>query len=126
MRGIPGASTANFDKIPFGAKTGQERPSQRAPVVTLMAGSPRAVEVRQQLDRILADPAFSGANRRSRFLRYLVEQALEDRLESLKESVIATEVFERAPGYDPQIDSVARGSGTIESRSGRVLRKGRA
>jgi len=70
--------------------------------------SARAAEVREQLDRILSDAAFSGANRRSRLLRYLVEQALEDRSESLKESVIATEVFDRSPDYDPQIDSVVR------------------
>ena len=68
----------------------------------------RAAEIRAQLERILADFATSGANRRSRLLRYLVEQALEDRSESLKESVIATEVFDRAPDYDPQIDSVVR------------------
>jgi len=68
----------------------------------------RAAEVREQLDRILSDPAFSGANRRRRLLRYLVEQALEDHPESLKESVIATEVFDRSPDYDPQIDSVVR------------------
>ncbi|MGA3202819.1 MAG: hypothetical protein ABSF12_10025 [Bryobacteraceae bacterium] len=68
----------------------------------------RASEVRQQLDRILSNAAFSGANRRSRLLRFLVEQTLEDNGESLKESVIATEVFDRAPGYDPQIDSVVR------------------
>jgi len=73
-----------------------------------LADSLRAAEVRQQLDRILSDSAFSGASRRSRLLRYLVEQALEDRPEGLKESVIATEVFERAPDYDPQIDSVVR------------------
>jgi hypothetical protein len=64
--------------------------------------------VRAQLERILADFATSGANRRSRLLRYLVERTLEDRSESLKESVIATEVFDRAPDYDPQIDSVVR------------------
>ena len=68
----------------------------------------RAAEVREQLDRILSDSAFSGANRRSRLLRYLVEQTLEDHPESLKESVIATEVFDRSPDYDPQIDSVVR------------------
>jgi serine/threonine-protein kinase len=68
----------------------------------------RASEVRQQLDRILSNAAFSGANRRSRLLRFLVEQTLEDNGESLKESVIAAEVFDRAPGYDPQIDSVVR------------------
>jgi adenylate cyclase len=64
--------------------------------------------VREQLDRVLSDPAFSGANRRSRLLRYLVEQTLEDHADSLKESVIATEVFDRSPDYDPQIDSVVR------------------
>jgi TolB-like protein/Tfp pilus assembly protein PilF len=73
-----------------------------------LADSVRAANVRQQLHRILSDPAFSGATRRSRLLRYLVEQALEDRPEGLKESVIATEVFERAPDYDPQVDSVVR------------------
>jgi adenylate cyclase len=76
--------------------------------VSPQPGSLRAAEVREQLDRILADPTFSGASRRSRLLRYLVEQALEDRPEGLKESPIATEVFDRAPGYDPQIDSVVR------------------
>jgi len=68
----------------------------------------RAAVVRQQLDTILSDSAFSGASRRSRLLRYLVENALEGRPEALKESVIATEVFERAPDYDPQVDSVVR------------------
>jgi serine/threonine-protein kinase len=68
----------------------------------------RAAEIREQLDRILSSFATSGANRRSRLLRYLVEETLEDRPESLKESVIATAVFDRDPGYDPQIDSVVR------------------
>ena len=68
----------------------------------------RAAEVRKQLDRILSDPTFSSATRRSRLLRFLVEQALEDGGESLKESVIASEVFDRAPDYDPQVDSVVR------------------
>src|SRR5579864_7956598 len=68
----------------------------------------RSAEIRAQLERILSDFASSGANRRSRLLRYLVEQTLEDHPESLKESIIATEVFDRSPDYDPQIDSVVR------------------
>jgi len=68
----------------------------------------RAEDVRQHLDRVLSDPVFSGANRRSRLLRFLVEHSLEDRGEVLKESVIATEVFEKSPNYDPQIDSAVR------------------
>lgn len=64
--------------------------------------------IREQLNRVLSNPAFSGANRRSRLLRYLVEETLEDRGELLKESVIAAEVFDRSPDYDPQVDSVVR------------------
>ena len=64
--------------------------------------------IREELGRLLSDPAFSGANRRSRLLRYLVEETLEDRGESLKESVIAADVFDRSPDYDPQVDSVVR------------------
>lgn len=74
----------------------------------LPSDASRAAVVREQLSRVLSDAAFSGANRRSRLLRYLVEETLEDRGESLKESVIATEVFDRAPDYDPQVDSVVR------------------
>jgi len=58
----------------------------------------RAAAVRAQLDCILADFASSRATRLGRLLRYLVEQTLEGR----------AEVFDRAPGYDPQIDSVVR------------------
>jgi serine/threonine-protein kinase len=68
----------------------------------------RDAQVREQLDRILASPGFQGASRRARLLRYLVEEVLEGRGDSLKELVIATSVFERTPDYDPQIDSLVR------------------
>ena len=62
----------------------------------------RAAEIREQLDRILADFATSGANRRSRLLRYLVEQALEDRTDALVRELEAREreaarAFREAP-----------------------------
>ncbi len=70
----------------------------------------RATEarVRAQLERILASPTFQGAERRSKLLRYLVEQTLADPAGPLKESVIATEVFQRPADYDPQVDSIVR------------------
>jgi len=76
------------------------RPSGAAPS--------REALIREQLERILASPGFLGANRRMRLLRYLVEEVLEGRGDSIKELVIATEVFERAPNYDPQVDSLVR------------------
>jgi adenylate cyclase len=79
----------------------------------------RDAQVREQLDRILASPGFQGASRRARLLRFLVEQVLEGRGDSLKEPVIATEVFERAPDYNPQVDSVVRVEvGRLRSRLG--------
>jgi serine/threonine-protein kinase len=65
-------------------------------------------KVRAQLERILESPLFQAADRRSKLLRYLVEKALADEAGSLKESVIATEVFGRGADYDPQIDSIVR------------------
>jgi serine/threonine-protein kinase len=64
--------------------------------------------VRDELERVLAHPLLRGADRRARLLRYLVDQTLAGNGGSLKESVIAMEVFERSGEYDPKIDSVVR------------------
>jgi serine/threonine-protein kinase len=78
--------------------------ADRAPAPALS----RDAQVREQLERILASPGFQGASRRARLLRYLVEEILEGRGDSVKELVIATAVFERSPDYDPQVDSLVR------------------
>jgi TolB-like protein/Tfp pilus assembly protein PilF len=52
--------------------------------------------------------AFANAPRLARLLRYLVDESLADRADSLKESVIAIAVFDRGSDYDPQLDSVVR------------------
>ena len=49
--------------------------------------------VRTQLDRILASAAFAEAERASRFLRFVVNRALEGRTAEINESVIAVEVL---------------------------------
>jgi adenylate cyclase len=67
-----------------------------------------ADQVRLQLERILGSPQFSAAQRRSRLLRFLVEQSLIGAAGDLKESVIASEVFDRGAGHDPKIDSLVR------------------
>jgi TolB-like protein/tetratricopeptide (TPR) repeat protein len=64
--------------------------------------------VRRELEQILASPAFSRSERQSRFLRFLVERHLEARDSELKESVIAVEVFDRKPDYDPKLDAIVR------------------
>lgn len=64
--------------------------------------------IREHLERILSSPAFSAAGRRIRLLRFLVDRSLAGDSGSLKESVIAVEVFDRAPGFDPKLDSAVR------------------
>jgi TolB-like protein len=59
-----------------------------------------------QLDKILGSGAFAGSERPSRFLRYVVEQALEGN--PLKETLVGVEVFGRKPAYDPRLDGVVR------------------
>jgi serine/threonine-protein kinase len=64
--------------------------------------------IREELDRVLASQAFLTAGRRARLLRFLVEESLGNRTDSLKESVIAVEVFDRPSDYDPKVESIVR------------------
>jgi TolB-like protein/Tfp pilus assembly protein PilF len=73
--------------------------------------------VRAQLERILASTPFAGSHRSQRFLRYVVDNSLDDAHESLKEYAIAIDVFERDSSYDPSIDATVRvEAGRLRSR----------
>lgn len=69
---------------------------------------PTAEQIRSQLDRILQSQGFVGAERVSRFLRYVVQQSLAGEADRLKEYVIGVEVFDRSEQYDPRVDSIVR------------------
>src|SRR5437867_12807483 len=62
----------------------------------------------KQLDKVLSSAGFVRNDRLSRFLRFVVTQQLEGKADELKESLVAIEVFGRAPGYDSKLDSVVR------------------
>src|SRR6516162_1325209 len=64
--------------------------------------------VRGQLDRILASATFVDAERGSRFLRFVVQAALEGRSGEVKETVIGVEVLGRSPSFDPKMDPIVR------------------
>lgn len=57
---------------------------------------------------MLASAGFAGSDRLSRFLRYVVERALDGEAGQLKEYVIGREVFDRNEDYDPRLDSIVR------------------
>ena len=64
--------------------------------------------VRAHLAQLLTSRYFSASKRLRSFLTYVVDKELSGQGGDLKEYVIATEVYERGPDYDPQIDSTVR------------------
>lgn len=65
-------------------------------------------EIRAQLQRILESPEFQAPERGRRFLRHVVEEALEGRSAQLNAYVIAQTVFGRDASFDAQNDPVVR------------------
>lgn len=65
-------------------------------------------EVREQLERLLSSPTFHSSKRLSAFLRYIVEQTLDNGGGDLKERVIGVRVFGRSPDYDTGAEPVVR------------------
>ena len=66
------------------------------------------MEIRAELERILASRCFEQAARSSSFLRFVVEQTLAGQGERLKGYTIAVEVFGRPPDFDAQTDPLVR------------------
>ena len=64
--------------------------------------------VRRQLGRILRTSAFSNAPSLSRFLRYLVERALQGDRPPLNEYTLGVEVFDRGESFDSRVDNIVR------------------
>ena len=66
------------------------------------------VDVRLQLEKILASGGFADSVRMQRFLRVAVEHELSGATSRLKETVIGVEVFDKKPAYDPRLDPIVR------------------
>jgi len=64
--------------------------------------------VRTELDRLLRSPQFSGSERLSKFVKFVVEKTLAGESNDIKEYLIATEVYRRGELYDPKTDSIVR------------------
>jgi len=64
--------------------------------------------IREQLVRILNSGPFHQAQRRQRFLEYIVNEALAGRGERLKGYTIAQAVFDRTDTFDSNVDPIVR------------------
>lgn len=67
-----------------------------------------AHQLRQQVERIAQSKPFICSRRMQRFLSYIVEAELTNSRDSLKESILGVEVFDRTPGFDPKEDPIVR------------------
>ncbi len=64
--------------------------------------------VRDHVACILRSQGFARSERLKRFLSFTVERVLAGDVGDLKEYVIALEVFDRSPDYNPKVDAVVR------------------
>jgi TolB-like protein/tetratricopeptide (TPR) repeat protein len=64
--------------------------------------------VRSELERICSSLRFQASERRRAFLRFIVDETLSGRAQSLKGYTIALAVFGRDESFDPQADPVVR------------------
>jgi TolB-like protein len=70
-----------------------------------------------QFSRLQRSSTFGTSQRLVELLRFVIEETINGRSASLKESIIGLTVYERNPPYDPRIDSTVR----VEAR--RLRRK---
>src|ERR1700677_4709739 len=64
--------------------------------------------IREQLDRLLANPHFSHSKRFPSFLRFVVEQTLAGEADNIKERTLGIEIFGRDADYDTASDPIVR------------------
>ncbi len=70
--------------------------------------SASAAEVRDELQRVLNSQEFRSSRRSQEFLKYVVENTLAGKADSLKERTIGIEVYGRSADYVPSDDATVR------------------
>jgi hypothetical protein len=65
-------------------------------------------ELDRELEKILASQTFAKSRRLRDLLRYTVERIKTGHTDSVKEYLLAVEVFNRKPSFDPRFDSIVR------------------
>jgi hypothetical protein len=64
--------------------------------------------IRTEVRDIVASSEFARSPRLQKFLSLIVEAAIKDDADSLKETVIGIEVYDRPPTYDPKLEPIVR------------------
>jgi len=67
-----------------------------------------SMRIKEQLETILSSSELGSAPSLQRFLRYVVEETLAGRVDSLKEYSIGASVFARGEDFNPRVDPIVR------------------
>jgi hypothetical protein len=70
--------------------------------------APNAIALKAHVRQIIESPAFKGSRRGQEFLQFIVDRALENQFDHLKERALGVELFGRPPSYDTGDDSIVR------------------
>ena len=73
-----------------------------------MADNPPAADVRAELDRILASDIFTRSERLSAYLKFIVERTLAGEGDTLKEQVLAIELYGKTADFNTAADPIVR------------------
>jgi adenylate cyclase len=82
--------------------------SETEPKVGIQPLSLNTAIVNHHLDQALNSPLFRNAERQARFLRFVVDAALQSPPAAIKEFDIAIAVYGRRADYDPRTDPIVR------------------
>src|SRR6187402_3227610 len=82
--------------------------SSEADTSTPARRDPPDAAIRAELERILASDVFSRSQQLRRFLSFIVEQRLAGQGHSIKESVLAHELYGKGTDFDGGADPVVR------------------
>jgi TolB-like protein len=74
----------------------------------LMKGNFTTATVKEQLDRILAFPAFKNSGILTSFLQFVIDETLAGRERDIKEYSIGIKVLTRNADFNPQLDAIVR------------------
>jgi hypothetical protein len=86
----------------------EEIDARHAELAKITGSEADVAALRKHLSEVMEGTAFKGSPRSARFLSYIVNQAIEGRLEALKERALGVELFNRSPSYDTGEDAIVR------------------
>ena len=92
----------------YGPVFRRRKPENETPVAAPAATGDRATDVAAELQRVLNSPDFPASPRNRKFLAYVVEKELAGAPEEITSTLVATRVFGRGEGFDPNKDPIVR------------------